>query len=156
MLFLYLPYAHAQVTGNKTPDSSNSSSSEAGAPSSETTTSSISETVTPGEEDRIDITKDFDSQTEEDFSSNTNVIDVSTIEDGETKKIADDGTSGKENKCVTSASGKHGCGNESERTRQRRLYTGLVLQRIASRFKNIAACLDDKNDWTILLKNNSE
>ena len=70
--------------------------------------------------------------------------------------ITNGGTSGKENKRVTFVSGKHGYGNESERKRQRRLYTGLVLQRIASGFKNIAACLDDKNDWTILLKNNSK
>ena len=93
-------FALCACAGNKTPDSSNSSSSEAGVPSSETTTSSSSETVTPGEnvndtfveEDRIDITKDFDSQTEEDFSSVTNVIDVSTIEGGGTKKITDEGT----------------------------------------------------------------
>ena len=60
-------------------------------------------------------------------------------------------------KHVTSVSGKHGYGgNESERKKQRRLYIGLVLQRTAGGFKNIAVCLDDKNDWTILLKNNSK
>ena len=44
------------------------------------------------EESRIDITEDYDSQTAEDFSSVTNVIDVSLIENGGTKEITEAGT----------------------------------------------------------------
>ncbi len=76
-----------------TPDSSSSSSEGGGA-------SSNSESLTPGKntddtfvaEDRIDITTDFSSQSEEDFSSVTNLIDVSSIEDGATKTITEAGT----------------------------------------------------------------
>ncbi len=93
--------------GNKTPDSSSPSSNEVdiastgeGSSSSETGASSSSETIVSSEnvndafveEGRIDITKDFDSQTEEDFSSISNIIDVSTIEDGGIKTITDEGT----------------------------------------------------------------
>ncbi len=86
--------------GSKTTDSSGSSSNGGGASSSESGASSASDTVTPGEnandtfveEERIDITVDFDSQSEEDFSSIVNAVDVSTIEDGGTKTISDGGT----------------------------------------------------------------
>ena len=88
----------------------------------------------------------------------------------------------KKNQCTAFVPWKYGYGNESKRKRQTKpedkwtavfrhgkadnesigacperqgcLYTGLVLQRISSGFKNTAVSLDAKNNWTVLLKNN--
>ena len=76
--------------GNKTPDSSNSSGNASSSSGTATSGENVNDTFV--KEERIDITSDFDSQAEEDFSAVTNVIDVSTIGDGETKTIVDEGT----------------------------------------------------------------
>lgn len=43
-------------------------------------------------QDRLDVLSDYDAETEEDFSGVTNVIDASTLPDGEVRKITDGGT----------------------------------------------------------------
>ncbi len=72
------------TNGTVTTSTKNDSSS-----SSDTYTNDIDEFTV---QDRIDITSDFDSQKEEDFSSITNVIDLSTLSDGEVKTITDGGS----------------------------------------------------------------
>ncbi len=86
---------------NKAHDSTNSTYDGGSSSTNEgSEASSNSDSTTPGSqtndtfvtEERIDITTDFASQSEEDFSSITNLIDVSSIEDGGTKTIAEAGT----------------------------------------------------------------
>ncbi len=86
---------------NKAHDSTNSTYDGGSSSTNEgSEASSNSDSTTPGSqtndafvtEERIDITADFASQSEEDFSSITNLIDVSSIEDGGEKTITDAGT----------------------------------------------------------------
>lgn len=87
------PDSSDSASGGKTSDSPSSSKEGDGA-SSSSASDEAGENANDAfaEEERIDITADFSSQTEEDFSSVTNLIDVSTIEEGGTKTIADAGT----------------------------------------------------------------
>lgn len=76
----------------ETPSSSEGSST--GSSSSSTASVVPGENVNDSfvEEERIDITGDLASQTEEDFSSVTNIIDVSTIKEGKSATISEGGT----------------------------------------------------------------
>lgn len=81
----------ALVSCNKVNSTSTSNSN--GSTSSSTNTSSYTNNVSSfSKTDRLDILSDYDSQVEEDLSSFSNIIDVSTFSDGEIKTIEDSGT----------------------------------------------------------------
>lgn len=74
---------------NSNSSSSNSTSLKTDSTSSSTYTNDVDEFT---KTDRLDILSDYDSQTVEDFSSVTNVIDLSTLSDGEVKTITEGGS----------------------------------------------------------------
>ncbi len=98
LLLALLTLASCGTSNNSSSSTSNSTSTNGTASTSTKNDSSSSSNTYTNEidefvvQDRIDINGDFDSQTEEDFSSITNVIDLSTLSDGEVKTITDGGS----------------------------------------------------------------